>query len=214
MADLTYNPDVFEVDDEAAARRIILDRSWDQDTDERWVRETPYLTDLIGDTLKPGPDQLIVDYGCGIGRIAKVLIERFGCRVLGVDLSMRMRDLAPAYVAQDRFSVVSVPMFRAMVDHGLKADHALAIWVLQHCWKPDFDTGLLAKVLQPGGGLFVVNMTGRAVPAVEKAWASDGVDIRAMLAGRLTLAREGGLDPAVVDPRTAQISYWARYDKA
>ena len=214
MAQLTYNPDVFEVADEAAARRIILDQSFGQGTDERWARETPYLTDLIGEALAPSADQLFIDYGCGIGRMSKALIERFGCRVLGVDLSLRMRDLAPAYVKADRFSAVSLPVFRAMVEHGLQADGALAIWVLQHCWKPAFDIALMRGVLRPGGGLFVANMTGRAVPAVEKAWASDGIDIREMLRAHLTETRDGALDPTVVDPETSQISYWARYDKA
>jgi 2-polyprenyl-3-methyl-5-hydroxy-6-metoxy-1,4-benzoquinol methylase len=56
-------------------------------TEERWQVETPYVADLIGHalpTIRPG--DLLLDYGCGVGRIAKELIARHRCRVVGVDI--------------------------------------------------------------------------------------------------------------------------------
>lgn len=208
---LNYNPEVFDVADEAAARRIILTPEWGQDTEERWRRETPYLLDLIAERMPPRAGSLVVDYGCGIGRIAKGLIERFDCRVLGVDLSQDMRALAPRYVDSVVFSTVSLPMFRTMVDAGLRVDAAVAIWVLQHSLKPGIDAGLLRDSLKPGGGLFVVNLKGRAVPTREKAWANDGVDVRALLADQFQPVAEGELDDRIVPPQTRELSFWGQY---
>src|SRR6187455_2492067 len=98
MAKVTYSPAAFDVADEAAARRIILTPEFEQDTAERWERETPYLAGLVGGQVPLDADSLVIDYGCGIGRLSKALIERYGCHVLGVDISARMRAMAPDYV--------------------------------------------------------------------------------------------------------------------
>ena len=39
------------------------------------------------DQLKLTSDSWVLDYGCGVGRLAKVMIEHYGCRVVGVDIS-------------------------------------------------------------------------------------------------------------------------------
>lgn len=210
MATYTYNPDVFRVPDERAAKNIILTREgWD--TDLRWANETPYLADLLGEQLRPQAGQLLVDYGCGLGRMAKALIERFGVRVLGVDISVDMRRLAPPHVASEDFSVVSVPVFRSMVDAGLRADGALSVWVIQHALTPADDLDLLRGSLKPGGGLFIVNNIHRAVPTREGPWASDGLDIRAMLGERFAVQAEGALDAAKTGEAVHRWAFWAAY---
>lgn len=86
MARLVYLPEIFAVPDEHAAKNIILTPQAGQSPEERWQRETPYLVELVASNMTIAADALVVDYGTGIGRMAKALIERFGCRVLGVDL--------------------------------------------------------------------------------------------------------------------------------
>lgn len=211
MANLTYYPEVFDAADEDAARRIILTPEPGQETAERWERETPYMAGLIEAELKPRKDGLIVDYGCGLGRLAKVLIERCGCRVLGVDLSPRMRALAPGYVGSQMFSVVSPHMFFSLGQAGLRADGAFSVWVLQHCARPADDIGLISRALQPGGGLFVANMHARAIPTRESKWASDGVDVRALLNQSFMPKSEGSFDPDVLAEETTQYTYWASF---
>lgn len=211
MATLTYNPRVFDVPNERAAREIILTTEGGIRTDERWVRETPHLVDLIATTIKPHKGELVVDFGCGIGRLSKELIARFGCRVLGVDISQDMRSLAPAYVGSPEFSVVSPAVFAALVAAGLKVDAALAVWVLQHCLAPAADLDLLCKALGPRGRVFVVNNKGRAVPTIEAAWASDGINVRALLKERLAEKSSGALDPTVVTDFLSDNTFWAAY---
>lgn len=211
MTSLTYSRAVFEVPDEAAARRIILTPEGDQDTEARWNLETPYLARLIGERFQPSTSTLLIDYGCGIGRMSKALIERFGCRVLGVDISERMRALAPGYVNSQHFSVVSPQMLFSMAKRGLKADAAIAVWVLQHCHRPQDDIELLRLSLRPQADLLVVNVTGRAVPTAEQGWANDGFDIEPELAGKFLPEARGTLDPSVVPAEVASVAFWAAY---
>lgn len=206
---LTYSRAIFDVADEAAAKRIILTPEFGLDTEERWKRETPYIGDLIAEDLAPQPGQLFIDYGCGIGRLSKLMIERFGCRVLGVDISERMRSLAPDYVASQAFSVVSPHMLQSLCEKGLRADGALSVWVLQHCIAPARDIALVHDALSPGARFFVLNLKGRAVPTLEGKWANDGIDVAALLAERFTLHSQGDLDLGIVP--AGQLSFRATY---
>lgn len=214
MAVLTYYPQVFAVPDEATARRIILTNEGGETTDQRWERETPYLAGLIGGELGPGPESIVIDFGCGIGRMSKALIELLGCRVLGVDQSQEMRALAPTYVNSPLFSVVSPEMLQTMVDKGLRAECAISIWVLQHCLNPRLEIDLLVSALVPGGKMLVVNNTGRAVPTREKGWADDGQDVAALLEERMTRVAGGSLDPAAVPEKILSWTFWGAYQRS
>ncbi len=83
---LTYNPEIFSVPKLSQAKNIILTAE-SSTTEERWKTETPMLSALIAAQNQIGPDTVVLDYGCGIGRMAKELITRHGCRVIGVDIS-------------------------------------------------------------------------------------------------------------------------------
>ncbi len=74
---VTYHPQVFDVRNIDQAREIIL-TGGGSTTDERWVTETPWLADEISNSMAISPDSIIIDYGCGIGRMAKELIDRDG----------------------------------------------------------------------------------------------------------------------------------------
>src|SRR4051812_1977873 len=83
----SYSPAVFHVPDLEAAKAIILTPTPDMTTDERWEVETRNLVEELGRVMDLGTQSRIVDYGCGIGRVAKALIDRYGCSVVGVDIS-------------------------------------------------------------------------------------------------------------------------------
>jgi cyclopropane fatty-acyl-phospholipid synthase-like methyltransferase len=214
MATLTYSAAVFEVPDEDHARRLILTPEADQGTEERWAKETPYLGDLMAEQLSPTANSLILDYGCGIGRLADVLIRRFKCRVLGVDLSTSMRSLAPDFVSSQHFSVVSPHLLHSMIANGLKIDGAIAVWVLQHCYRPQMDLDVIRAGMRPGSRLLVVNESGRAVPTAEGRWARDGLDVRALLNERFVELASGKLDPSVVPAATSERTFWATYSSS
>jgi len=212
-----YYPGIFNVPDEAGAKAIILTPEGPgADTDTRWAHETPYVLELISQAFTPDSETVVLDYGCGIGRLAKAMIEAFGCSVIGVDISPQMRRLAEGYVGSDRFVVLSPGQFDRMVSSGLRVSAAISVWVLQHCFAPADDIARIRRGLAEGGDCFVLNMPVRAVPAVRDAetdtpsfvWAADSVDVAALLRADFTVVAEGEPDRART-PNMADVgAYW------
>jgi SAM-dependent methyltransferase len=212
MTTLTYLPQVFDVLNMQSAREVILTHEGAASANERWVTETPYVADLIEKALAITPKTILIDYGCGIGRLAKELISRHDCRVVGVDISINMRALAVDYVRSDRFLSCSPDMLDTMVQRGFTADAAFSVWVLQHCFRPGDDVGRIHRSLAPEGRLFVVNNYNRAVPTNE-GWVNDGIDIRALLNDRFSLADEGVPLDEKMAPKLHGKVFWASFDK-
>lgn len=210
---LTYAPQIFDVPTELLAKSIILTPGFGQTTDERWEKETPYITELIGQSLQIAPDMLVVDFGCGIGRVAKALIEAYGCRVIGVDISRNMRILGQFHFESDRFITVSPDAFSALVQNGLRVDAAFSVWCLQHCVRPENEIGLIHAGLRDGGQFCVINNTMRAIPTHEEGWFNDGLDIYALLGQKFTLEQSGKLDPAIITQEASDLSYIATLRK-
>jgi SAM-dependent methyltransferase len=207
---VTYYPGIFDVKDIPHAMGIVLTPE-DGNTEQRWQVETPYVADLIEASIEINADTILVDYGCGIGRMAKELIARHGCSVIGVDISHSMRVWAAVYVGSDRFCSCSPTMFDVMLGHGFKADGAISIWVLQHCLKPAEDVSRLHRGLKAGAGLFVLNNNGRAVPTVERGWVNDRIDIKAILNKEFMVQEQGRLPLAKTVETIARVAFWASY---
>jgi SAM-dependent methyltransferase len=171
-----FLPDAFEVATVEQAKAIIVVGHVGATTDQRWENETVYLIEDIGRFLPIDPDSCVLDYGCGIGRVAKPLIERFGCRVVGVDSSRSMRGMALAYVHSDRFAVWSVEELDARIGEGFQAHFCLSLWVIQHVLDPVDALERIARALRPGGLVYALNQAGRCVPT-DQGWVDDGFDV-------------------------------------
>jgi SAM-dependent methyltransferase len=210
VSGLTYNPAVFAVQDLQQAKAIILTPE-DSTTEARWQTETGYLADMIEEQLELNPGVTLLDYGCGIGRLSKALIERQNCGVLGVDISAHMRMLSIRYVDSDLFTPCSPELLDALLASGLKLDAAISVWVLQHCRAPAEDIALIEAALKPGAPFFVVNNHGRAVPTQERGWVDDGIDIRELLTRGFVLEEQGRLLPEKTTPSLAENCFWARF---
>ncbi len=206
----TYNPDVFNVRDIPQAMRIILTPE-DSTTEARWQVETPHVCDLIAQTIDIKPNSFVLDYGCGIGRIAKELIRRHGCHVIGVDISPAMRVLSVVYTESDRFAACTPAMLAAMGERGFRFDAAVAIWVLQHCPSPAHDIARLRATLAPAGRLFVLNGESRSVPTHDAGWFDDRLEIKGILTGEFDLLAEGRLAPDKTTGKIMQSTFWAAF---
>lgn len=176
-----YNPNFFEADSEDWARRLILTDNDTMTGAERWERETAFLCEAIGKELNPKTTDVLLDFGCGIGRVAKAIIERYGCRVVGVDISSSMRRMALEYVRSINFSAVSPEEFDALARGGIRVNHCYAIWVLQHTLDPRAELHRIQSALTQDGLLYLVNELGRCVPC-DLGWVNDGIDVFAMTA--------------------------------
>ena len=211
----SYDASVFDVADVAAAKRIILTPE-NSTTEERWQVETPYLAELIAKHIPIDRETVLLDYGCGIGRMSKALIDRARCKVVGADISASMRALAVPYVASPRFSVCAPDDLQR---RPKSASAAIAIWVLQHCERPGEDIGRIHRAMQPGARLFVADSFERVIPATEKQlftspptvvrkWMKDDVNVRALLDRAFALVTEGSFDASLpgIPPG---LRYWA-----
>lgn len=203
---VTYTPQVFDVEDVQSAKNIILTPEIGTSTEERWEKETPYVVREIGRTLELDETSCVIDYGCGIGRIAKELIERYGCSVVGVDISTGMRQLAPGYVGSERFTACAPEMLDRIAARGFRATHACACWVLQHCALPQTDVARIEAALADGGTLFVLNNNKRCVPT-DGGWATDGISIEKLLTDRFDRVAKGRLPVEITTTRIADGSF-------
>ncbi len=139
------------------ARKSIL---WDDD----WDRATRATIAVLQELDLLGDNRTIVDYGGGIGRISRAVLENSGARVILVDRSPEMREHAVRYVGKklagnDRLSIWSDTEFQEKspgIPGGI--DLILFIEALQHIPEPILD-GIYSKmieVLAPRGRIFVL----------------------------------------------------------
>jgi 2-polyprenyl-3-methyl-5-hydroxy-6-metoxy-1,4-benzoquinol methylase len=210
--DLTYHPEIFDTATPEQARQIILTGEGST-TEDRWRIETPYVAGLIASGMTLDANSVVIDYGCGIGRLSKELIARHGCRVIGVDISAKMLAMAVDYVQSDRFLPLAPAMLDGLVAKGFRADAAISIWVLQHCLKPAVDIERIDRAVAAQGTIFVLNNIYRAVPTREADWANDGIDIKATLAKHFAVVRDGKPPDEVTPKDLRDIIFWAFYTK-
>lgn len=109
-----------------AAKQSVVGGCNGRPFEERWEQETPAFTQAILRHL-PKRRCTILDYGCGVGRLAKeILSHRKNVTILGVDASADERHWASEYVNDPRF----VPLSPAELDQPVDAIYC--IYVLQH----------------------------------------------------------------------------------
>ena len=203
-----YDPRIFICSTTEQARQIILMPEAGLTTNERWQRETQFLREMIE---WPENTRLLIDYGCGIGRMAKV----FAPAVLGVDLMPSMRAQGEGELERVRADCgfVSPRCFELLVERGLRAQGAMAIWSLQHMAHPDQDVRLLFNALPPGAPFYVVNREQRCVPASQGGrivWVDDGIDIHNVIEdGGFVLTREEPMPETLCAPG----AWFRRYER-
>jgi cyclopropane fatty-acyl-phospholipid synthase-like methyltransferase len=183
MSQEQYFPQVFIPQNLEHAKEIILSTD---PTGEKWRRETDETATALFQSFEKAQLQLtdqsiLLDYGCGIGRMAKKIIELSGCTVLGADISPEMLRYSWEYVRSDRFIACPQNRLGNLTWQGLRVDAAIAVWTLQHCLNPAEDIALVHEILKPNGLFFVVNKFDRYVPVTPNSnfarWYNDGIDV-------------------------------------
>ena len=207
-----FKSDFYEVSNLEEAMGKILTPEGGLSPTERWEIETPIILEILTERLKPTPDKNIIDYGCGVGRLAKELVSKTGCNVIGVDISRSMRAFSALYCASDSFFSCSKSSLRDLTDRGWQGDHAFSVWVLQHAENPQEDIELIYNALRDGGTFFVMNLEHRCLPTAN-GWENDGIDIKELIEKRFNVM-EYFPPPKDAAPKLASlITFCAVYQK-
>jgi SAM-dependent methyltransferase len=188
-----YRPEAFDSPTDAGARWVILTPEAGLSSEERWTRETAYLKPYL-DKL---PNGVILDYGCGIGRLSKGLIDKGNRVVMGVDISPSMLKQAANYLGIPRlyhFVGFQASIFESVVKEGMyKCDGGIAVWSLQHVYYLATTIATIAASMKSGAPFLLVNRPERFIPVQgdgEYVWASDTQDLDAMMDRYFTLESE------------------------
>jgi len=209
---VAYDPTRYmDIENVEEAVNIILCPTEGLTAEQRWADEAPALMCIIERYIEP--QSRVLDYGCGIGRLAKPLIEKLRCSVVGVDISPNMRALATSLVDSPRFFALDPVMFDAIVPETT-FDAAIAIWTLQHCIDLATAIARIHNTMKTGGRLVILNNRTRCVPVEGGEWADDGQNVEQMIydVGFNELMR-GQLDESVAPGWMQEGTFWAVYEK-
>lgn len=203
-----YEPAVFAQRNIDAAKWIILTPAPDMSVEERWKLETPWTLERM---KFPEGNSLILDWGCGIGRLAKPLMDR-GHHLVGVDISTNMLGHAFSEAGARHFAGIPPSIFRKVVKPAV-FDGGYASWVLQHVRDPQRDVETIAAALKPGAPFYLLNSIRRFIPVRNQdnpndkvTWIGDGIDVAALMAVYFDIEEE--FEPAPFVPAN---SYFRRY---
>ena len=217
-ASMLYNPDFFEPKDIEHAKDIILGYH-DMSFDKRWDLETNWTKDILLASRTLGPDSIVLDWGTGIGRIAKMLIDTFGCQVIGVDINEKMLDYARDYVNDSKFSTMTFDEF-ADKKFNEHFTHATATWVLQHSPSSHVDIEMIRQALKVKGHMFVLDMTYKCIPKKSKTgdqhateFYDDQINNRQELEKFFAPVMLGKMPTAVAAQSLIDVSWWGLLER-
>lgn len=208
---MKYNPSIYEKATLDEAKDIILRPQHGVPTDKRWIVETDWTMDRV----RFPHGALVFDVGCGIGRLAKPLVQR-GHYVMGVDISASMRRMANEYVDDMRFAAFTPEQFLSRIDQGLRGQGAIAAWAFQHI--PAARLRLLVdglyEALDRGSLLFTLERPERWIPVEGEAgklsWENDHVSVANVLTERGFIPTTWAEPPLTCCKAGAALTRWER----
>ena len=175
----TYFKEVFDPRSIEEAMNTCLTE--DANDPDKFVNETKFLVDFLKEQQLVQPSTKVLDFGCGVGRISKALIQEVGCQVVGFDISETMLKYAVERVNDDKFIPVIYDKNMSTADKP-KFDLIIASLVLQHSEHPLYDIDVMKLLLNDGGRLVIINEDTRYVPIGKDnngyvIWENDKIDI-------------------------------------
>lgn len=174
---LTYFKEIFDAQSLQQAKNIVL--TPDANDVNKFIFETNWLIKFINTHLDINEKSKVLDFGCGMGRISKELIETFDCFVKGIDISDNMLSIAKEYVNSDKF-------FPDKSHNIQDIDLVISSFVLQHSENPEQDIENLYTVMKPNSVFVLVNEPNRFVPTGVNEnnyviWNDDKVDVISLM---------------------------------
>jgi sarcosine/dimethylglycine N-methyltransferase len=165
----------------------------------------------MGELLAPGPDDTVLDAGSGLGGPARYLAHRFGCRVVGLDVT-------PDFVAIGNLLSARIGLEdRVELRVGDITDIDLPDGSVDHCWTQHVAMNIedreglyreIRRVLRPGGrfALFDVIDGGGGELILPVPWATKPEHSHLVTRNRLRALLEGaGFRIDIWDDPTAEL---------
>ena len=166
----------------------------DSSNPNKFHDETKFLVDFLADQKLVNGATQIADFGCGVGRVSKGLINTHGCNIVGFDISMPMLTAAVVYVDDARFTP---QVYNTAVPYTKQGtfDLVIASLVLQHSENPIRDIRFIRTILKDKGTLVLINEKHRYVPVgVDDRsyviWKDDGIDVFDEVSKQFSLVSE------------------------
>lgn len=180
---MTYLKSVFNPSNLQHAMEIVL--TPDSSDPRKFENETSFLVKFLADQWIVRDGTRVLDFGCGMGRIARPLLSLFDCEIVGLDLSTKMLEHARVYCGNN-------PKFHPMREYSAQdIDVVICAFTLQHVENPEREVRNIHRVLKPEGRLVLLDTHKRYVPVAEKiirqgdvsymTWENDGINVRAII---------------------------------
>lgn len=131
-----------------------------------------------------GEEKLVLDFGCGVGRYTCELAKLTGCKVIGVDPTKKLLELAPQdeHVEYRAIKDGVIPILDQSVD-------MIWIYAVLGCIKDQDMSKVcaeLSRVLKSGGTLFVVENTSNSPNSTHYSYRSANGYIKLISTAQLT----------------------------
>src|SRR2546423_8929888 len=126
-------------------------------------------------SIRAAPDDVVLDVATGTGLVARELVARYGCHVVGLDQSA---DMLRAAAANDGH----IPLVRGRAEDlpfpDASFDHLTFTYLLRYVDDPAATMRELARVVKPGGRIGMIEFALPSVPLRTAWWIWTRVGLR------------------------------------
>jgi demethylmenaquinone methyltransferase / 2-methoxy-6-polyprenyl-1,4-benzoquinol methylase len=154
-----------------------LDRRYDLLAAALSLGQDPRWRGAMVASVDAAPDDRVLDVATGTGLVARALVERYGCSVVGIDQSRDMlsgarRALATRPNLAPRIELVRGEAERLPFAEG-EFDHLTFTYLLRYVDDPGATLAELARVVRPGGRLY----TRLVLPAAGRTFGTEWFEV-------------------------------------